>query len=193
MYSRYPNHSDVKTYLNIQTTRDDLVLAEFVQRAIVIFENLARRTFLPKVDTKYFDGNSTEVVSWNTLFIRSEDLLTVTELMINGEVVPSDEFILSGDGPPYYKIQLLPESDFSFYNYTLNPFRSIKITGTWGYGDEIPADVFGAIVRLTAYLYAQKDNAMELDRTNAIAGGMGMPSGIPKDIERIAVVYRRIM
>lgn len=193
MYSRYPNHSDVKTYLNIQTTRDDIVLAEFVQRAIVMFENLARRTFLPKVDTKYFDGNSQEIVSWNTLFIRSEDLLAVTELMINGEVVPSDEFILDGDGPPYYKIQLLHESDFSFYNYTINPFRSIKITGTWGYGDEIPADVFGAIIRLAAYLYSQKDNAMELDRTNAVAASMGIQGGIPKDIERIAVVYRRIM
>ena len=191
--NRYPTHNDVKQYLNIQTSRDDLVLADLTQRAVVIFENLARRTFLPKVATKYFDGISPEIVSWDTLFIRSEDLLTVSELMINGEVVPTDEYILGGDGPPYYKIQLLPESDFNFKAYTINPFRSIKITGTWGYGEELPADVFGAIIRLTAYLYAQKDNAMELDRTNAIAGGMGIPTGIPKDIERIAVIYRRIM
>lgn len=191
--NRYPTHSDVKQYLNIQTTRDDVVLSDLVQRAIVIFEHLARRAFLPKSTVKYFSANSSEVISWDTLFLRSEDLLSITELMINGEVVPVGDYVLCGGEPPYYKIQLVPDSDFSFLAYTVNPFNSIKITGVWGYGDNIPQDVFGAIIRLTAYLYAQKDNAMELDRTNAIAGGMSIPNAIPSDVERVAVFYRRIM
>lgn len=191
--NRYPTHNDVKSYLNIQTTRDDVVLSGLVQRAITMFENLARRSFLPTTSIKYFNGNSEEIVSWNTLLIRAEDLISISELMINGEVVPTDEYYLDGSGPPYYKIVLKSSSDFSFRTYTIEPYRSIKITGVWGYGDSIPDDVFGAIVRLTAYLYAQKDNAMELDRSNAVAGGMGLKSGLPEDIERIAVIYRRIM
>lgn len=190
--SGYPTYQDVKFYLNITTNRDDVLLTTLLNRAILIFEHLARRTFLPVTATKYFNGNSEEIVSWDVLFIRSEDLLSVTSLKINGETVANTEYYLEGDSP-YYKIRLSTETDFSFNDYTGDPHNSIAIEGIWGYGSTVPADVAGAIIRLTAYLYAQKDNAMELDRTAAMSNGTIIPAGIPNDVERVAVWYRRIM
>ncbi len=190
--SGYPTYQDVKLYLNITTTRDDVLLVSFLKRAIAIFENLARRTFLPTTQTKCFNGDSKEIVSWDVLFLRTEDLLSVTELTINGEVVPSNEYFLEG-GSPYYKIRLSQESDFSFNDYTVDPHNTVCITGSWGYDANVPEDVFHAIIRLTAYLYAQKDNAMELDRTTTMSNGSVIPAGIPNDVERVAVFYRRIM
>ena len=160
----YQTFQDVKLYLNISTNKDDAILVTLLKRAIAIFENLAKRSFLPVTATKYFNADSDEVISWDKLFIRSEDLISVSQLVINGVTVPSDEYVLEG-GKPYYKIRLTNDSDFSFKAYTLDPHNSIAITGVWGYDDNIPEDVNGAIIRLTAYLYAQKDNALELDRT----------------------------
>lgn len=191
--NRYPDHSDVKTYLNVQTNRDDALIVALVQRAIAIFENLARRSFVPAVEVKYFSATGSEVIDWHTIWLRDCDLLSVSELMVGGVVVPSEEYILEG-GPPHYKITLLSDSDFSFSFYATNPQQHIKITGTWGYSANIvPDDVFGAIVRLTAYLYAQKDNAMELDRTNAVAGGMVIPNAIPNDVQLVANFYKRMV
>lgn len=191
--NRYPTHLDVKTYLNIQTTRDDSLLVILVQRAIAIFENLARRSFIPTTAIKYFNANSGDVLDWHTLWLRDLDLLSVSELMVGGAVVPSEDYVLEG-GPPYYKVVLLADSDFSFTFYETTPHNHIKITGSWGHSASVvPDDVFGAIVRLTAYLYAQKDNAMELDRSNAIAGGMAIPSSIPKDVQLIADFYKRLV
>ena len=190
--NRYPDHSDVKTYLNVQTGRDDALLVTLVQRAIAIFENLARRSFLAETETKFFSAKGTEVIDWHTLYLRDCDLLTVTELKVGDEVVPTDEYVLEG-GPPYYKIVLLNDSDFSFTFYEVNPQNHIEITGTWGYSASVvPDDVFGAIVRLAAYLYAQKDNAMELDRTNSVAGGMVVPSAIPNDVMMVATFHKRL-
>jgi hypothetical protein len=190
--SGYPTYQDVKQYLNITTNRDDVLLVTFLNRAILIFEHLARRTFLPVSATKYFNGNSEEIVSWDVLFIRSEDLLSVTSLKINGETVANTEYYLEGDSP-YYKIRLSTESDFSFNDYTADPHNTVVVEGVWGYASSVPADVFGAIIRLTAYLYAQKDNAMELDRAATMSNGQVIAAGIPNDIERVAVFYRRIM
>ncbi len=191
--NRYPDHSDVKTYLNVQTNRDDALIVALVQRAIAIFENLTRRSFVPSTEARYFSANGNEVTGWHTLFLRDCDLLTVTELMVGGEVVPSNEYILEG-GPPHYKITLLRDSDYSFSFFATDPQQHIKVTGTWGYStDTVPDDVFGAIVRLTAYLYAQKDNAMELDRTNAVAGGMMIPNSIPNDVQLVANFYKRLV
>ena len=188
----YPTYQDVKLYLNISTNKDDAILVTLLKRAIAIFENLAKRSFLPTTTTKYFSADSDEVVSWDKLFIRSEDLISVSQLVINGSTVPSDEYVLEG-GKPFYKIRLTKDSDYSFKAYTIDPHNSIAVTGVWGYDDNIPEDVNGAIIRLTAYLYAQKDNALELDRTQSLSNGLVIPAAIPNDVERVAVFYRRIM
>lgn len=184
----YPNFQDVKQYLSITASNDDALLVILLKRAIKSFENLCGRTFLPTTDTRYFSADSEQVVSHNKIVLRTDDLYSVTQLKIDGQIVPTTDYWLDTRG-----ITLKDSSEFSFKEFTDDPHNSIEITGQWDYESEVPDDVFGAIVRLTAWFYQQKDNALELDRSVAMANGMALPAGFPKDVVEASRFYRRTL
>lgn len=186
--NRYPQYQDVKLYLGISSSDDDALLVVTLKRAIATFENLCGRTFALVTEAKFFDGNSEQVLNWRTLFPRDDDVYAITELKIDSIVVPTNEYYIDGR-----KICLDVTSNFSFKQYASSPHASIKVTGSWGYSDTIPDDVFGAIVRLTAWLYQQKDNAMDLDRPIAVSNAMLLPAALPSDVVEIAKIYRRLL
>lgn len=188
----YPTFQDVKLYLGISSTKDDALIVATLKRAIAIFENLANRSFLTEAKSRYFGAFDKDVISGSELFIRDGDLLSISSLEIAGTVVPPGEYFLTGE-IPHYKVKLKASSNFSFREYNYDPENSITLTGLWGYDTEVPEDVFGAIVRLTAWLYQQKDNAMELDRPVAISNAMILPAAIPSDVEQVAKFYRKVM
>lgn len=192
MASGYPQYQDVKHYLGIENSQQDALLVATLKRAIATFENLCGRVFIPKTETRYFDANSEEVINGKRMFLRSGDLLTIDSLTIDGEVVPANEYFLTG-AMPHYVIRIKDSSNFSFNQYEETPENSIEVEGSWGYDDEVPEDVFGAIVRLTAWLYQQKDNAMELDRPVAMSNAMILPASLPSDVEAIARFYRKVI
>ncbi len=183
----YPNYHDVKLYLSITASNDDALLLGILKRAIKSFENLCGRTFLRETSTKKFSADGEEVVRWNHLIFRDDDAVLISQIKIDGEIVPSGDYYLTAGG-----VKLRTLSDFAFNQYSDDPRDSIEITGVWGY-EEVPDDVFGAIVRLAAWFYQQKDNALELDRSVAMANGMALPAGFPKDVVEVARFYRRVM
>lgn len=186
--NRYPQFQDVKLYLGITSAEDDALLVVTLKRAIATFENLCGRRFELDTEAKFFDANSEEVLDWRTLFPRNDDIYEVTELKIDSVVVPVENYYISGR-----KIVMQPTSDFSFKEYTNTPHATIKVTGKWGYSELVPDDVFGAIVRLTAWLYQQKDNAMDLDRPVAVSNAMLLPAALPSDVVEIAKMHRRLI
>lgn len=192
MADAYPKFQDLKLYLNIDTSKDDALLVATLKRAVKTFENMCGRTFVPAAETRYFDANDEQVITGKRLFIRDGDLIEITELKIDSEIVPDDEYFCTG-AIPYNTLRITDGSDFSFRDFTLTPERSIAITGRWGYQDEVPDDVFGAIVRLAAWLYQQKDNAMELDRPIAMSNAMVLPASLPSDVEAIAGFYKKVI
>lgn len=186
--NRYPQYQDVKHYLGIASSDDDALLVITLKRAIATFENLCGRSFALVEEAKFFDANSEQVLDWRTLFPRDDDIYEITELKIDSIVVPTGEYYVSGR-----KICLDVNSNFSFKEYASSPHNSIKVTGKWGYSEIVPDDVFGAIVRLTAWLYQQKDNAMDLDRPVAVSNAMLLPAALPSDVVEIAKFYRRLL
>lgn len=192
MASGYPKFQDVKHYLGIENSQQDALLIATLKRAIATFENMCGRVFVPKTETRFFDANGEEVVTPRRLFLRDGDLLSIDSLKIDGAQVPVGEYYLGGV-QPHFVIKIRDSSDFTFHDYEESPEQSIEITGEWGYEPEVPEDVFGAIIRLTAWLYQQKDNAMELDRPVAISNAMVLPATLPSDVEAIARFYKRLI
>lgn len=192
MAASYPRFQDVKHYLGIDNSGDDALIVATLKRAIATFENMCGRSFLPKTETRAFDANDEQVINAKRLFLRDGDLLTITELKIDGATVPSDEYFLVG-AMPHYVVRITDGSDFTFTEYSVSPEQTIEITGTWGFDTIVPEDVFGAIVRLTAFLFQQKDNAMELDRPIAMSNSMILPASLPTDVEAIAKFYKKVI
>lgn len=184
----YPGYQDVKLYLSITTSSDDALLVATLKRAIASFEGLCGRSFVPVTETRYFSADSENVINSNKLVFREDEAFSISQLKINGVVVTSTHYWLDVRG-----ISIKQGSEFSFLEYDENPHNSIEVTGTWGYGEDVPDDVFGAIVRLTAWFYQQKDNALELDRSVAMANGMALPAGFPKDVIDAARFHRKLI
>lgn len=192
MATGYPRFQDVKLYLGIDTGRDDALLVATLRRAIATFENMCGRVFVPAEETRVFDANDEQVVAPKRFFLRSGDLIEITELKIDNEIVPEAEYFCVG-AIPYYVIRLRDTSDFTFDEFSTTPEQTIEITGRWGFEEDVPDDVFGAIVRLTAWLFQQKDNAMELDRPIAMSNAMVLPLSLPSDVEAIAKFYKKVI
>ena len=192
MASGYPKFQDVKHYLGIENSNQDALLVATLKRAIATFENMCGRSFIPKTEVRYFDANGEEVISGHRLFIRSGDLLEIATLKIDGLLIPVSDYYLSG-AQPHHVVKIKDSSMYSFKDYGGTPEQVIEISGTWGYEVEVPEDVFGAIVRLTAWLYQQKDNAMELDRPVAISNAMVLPATLPSDVEAISKFYKKVI
>ena len=183
----YPGFQDVKQYLSITASNDDALLVVILKRAIASFENLCGRGFLNETATKKFSANGEEVIRWNHLMLRDDEIVSISQIKIDGITIPSSDYYLTPGG-----IKLTTSSDYSFNEYSDDPHDTIEITGVWGYQETVPDDVFGAIVRLAAWFYQQKDNALELDRSVAMANGMALPAGFPKDVVEVSRFYRRL-
>jgi len=192
MASGYPRFQEVKLYLNIDNSGNDALLVATLKRAIATFENMCGRTFLPSTETRTFDATDEQIINAKRFFVRDGDLLTVTTLTIDGNVVPTDEYFLVG-AMPYHTLRITEGSDFTFRDFSTSPEQSIQIAGTWGFDSTVPDDVHGAIVRLTAWLFQQKDNAMELDRPVAMSNAMILPPSLPSDVEAIARFYKKVI
>ncbi len=185
--TEYPGFQDVKQYLSITASNDDALIVGILKRAIRSFENLCGRGFLTASSTKKFSATGEEVVRWNHIVLRDDEVISISQIKIDGVIVPSTDYYLTPHG-----IKLIISSDYAFSEYSDDPHDTIEITGIWGYEASVPDDVFGAIVRLAAWFYQQKDNALELDRSVAMANGMALPAGFPKDVVEVARFYRRI-
>ena len=191
MSSGYPTFHDVKHYLGIENSEQDALIVATLKRAIATFENMCGRKFVPKEEIKKFDSNGDEVVNSRRLFIRDGDLLSISSLKIDGVVVPPTDYYVDG-ASPHFVVRIKSGSNYTFDEFSTAPEQTIEIAGAWGYDVDVPDDVFGAIVRLAAWLYQQKDNAMELDRPVAISNAMVLPASLPSDVEAIARFYKRI-
>lgn len=183
----YTTTSEVKAYLGITPTGDDTLIGNLITRAAVIIDAYTGRTFEAVTATKYFtvdDTNGQELPLWGY------DLLAVTTLT-NGDAV-----VIAGAD---YK--LFPRNDNPKWLIRLDESKSwawsdgdseISVAGTWGYSATAPADIVHACIRLTAFLYKQKDTSADIDRPMITGDGVTiMPSGLPSDVQKLLDRYKR--
>jgi len=191
----YISSANLKTYLGVTGAGDDALIAILVANAQQAIDTFCQRTFESSSDSKrYFtvgvdtDGRDLHL---------DEDLCSITTVKTNFDNASPDsltdgtDFItIPRNITPYHTLRLLNSSDYS-WTYTDDPELGIEVDGKWAYSTSAPADIVQACYRLAGYYYRQKD-AQVFDVT-AIpeAGVMTIPQGIPKDVEKILMPYRK--
>lgn len=184
----YASIIQVKDYLGIAATSvDDNLLEDLISRAEGMIDAYTGRNFEAVTATKYFGS---EVVSGQDLTLYGNDLLTVTTLT-NGDAVViagTDYRLFPRNDSPKWLIKLDSGKSWEFSTDD----SEISIAGTWGYSATAPADIEHACVRLTAFLYRQKDTSADIDRPIITGDGVTiMPSGLPSDVTKMLDRYKR--
>lgn len=184
----YTSLTQVKDYLGITSSvTDDNLLNDLITRAEGLIDAYTGRRFEATTATKYFSYDDTD---GQFLPLYGEDLLTVTKLT-NGnavEVTSGNYRLFPRNDSPKWLIRLDESQSWSFSDGD----SEISVAGTWGYSATAPADIQHACVRLTAFLYRQKDTSADIDRPLITGDGVTiMPSSLPSDVTRILDRYKR--
>lgn len=183
----YASLKQLKDYLGITTNGDDSLLQELVTRSAGIIDAYTGRRFEAETATKYYQA---EDIDGNDLPLYSDDLLTITTLT-NGdgvEIAAADYRLFPRNSNPKWLIRLDESKSWSFSTGD----SEISVAGTWGWSETAPADIQHACVRLSAFLYRQKDTSADIDRPMVTGDGVTiMPSGLPSDVQKLLDRYKR--
>ena len=178
----YTDKTAVKAYLGIVTTDDDALLDVLIPRAQAIIDAKTGRTFEAASDSvRYFSDCD---VSGATLYL-DHDLCAITS-------------IVNGDGEPLTEYTTDPRNRKPWYALTLkdgawSTVNDIAITGKWAYMQQADASIQHIAIRLTAWLYKQKDNHTDMERTTVVGNMTILPSRLPADIDELLHPYRRLV
>jgi len=183
----YTTLDQVKQYLRInagETFDDDLINA-CIARSQAYIDGETHRTFESFVATRLY--NAEKDVPCSTQLSLDYDLLEATAITNgNGEAIDMAE---PTNNSPKYMILLKSGS----WTWTGTPIDAISVTGTWGYSATAPKDIEQACLRLTAFLYRQKD-AQLFDVTSYYEGGLlNIPQGVPAFVSMVIGRYRRTL
>lgn len=183
----YATVAEVKEYLGISSATDDNLISSLIERAEGIIENYTGRVFEAETATKYFD---TDDIEGRWLYLWGYDLLSVTKITNgDGTEVTSAQYRLEPrNETPKYAVRLHEDYTWEFDDSD----DEISIAGTWGYSTVPPLNIEHACIRLTAFLYRQKDTSADIDRPFVTGDGVTiMPSSLPADVKSILDNYKR--
>ncbi len=180
----YASEDDLKTYLGIASTEtdDDELLLQLILASQGMIERRTGRVFEAESNTsRTFDA--IDDVDGDTLWF-DEDLYSVNSVTNgDGTTVTSAQYVTEPrNRTPYYAIKIRSDASIA-WTYSDYPENAITISGKWAYSARPPAEIRQACIRLSSYLFHQKDNALDLDRTFVAGGVTVLPAAIPRDID----------
>ena len=183
MYKDLPLEK-VKRYLGLWghdplLSKDDVLLEENIDRAIRIIEKGTHRTFQGIKQTRRYDYP--EYPAGTDTLLLDYDLRKIIKLGNgDGTLIPAaDRVLLPYNETPHYGIRLINDA---CWTYDTTPTACIAVRAWWGSSMVPDFDCQQAIIRLTAYLYKQKD-AQTFESTAFLDGGvMVIPQGMPKSV-----------
>ncbi len=190
----YTNVSDVKAYLGITGSTDDVLIEALIEAAQRWIDAYCARTFEAVEGTRYFTvGKDTDGA---TLHL-DRDLCAITSIVTNadatdgGTTLATTEYrTVPRNDTPYYAIRLT-SSGGKAWEYTYEAEDGIEVTGKWGWSVAAPENVSQAARRLAAYMYRQKDAGTFDTTAFPEAGVITVPQGIPKDVLLLLEPFRR--
>lgn len=189
----YTDTAALKRYLGISSSTDDTLLGECIARAQALIDDyVGGRSFEAAADTtRTFDAVMD--VDGPLLYL-DDDLCQITSVTNgDGVVVAANEYTTQPrNETPYYALKLLASSGKS-WTYEDDHEDAIAIVGRWAWSVTAPTAIVQAAIRLASYLYQQKDNAQELDRTVVTGGTVLLPSDLPRDLAQMLDPYRRLV
>lgn len=178
----YCTLEQVKNYLHIGSNSDDALLAGLISTASALIDDRCGRFFSAQVGTRYYDAIGPHVAGH--MLLLDEDLLSVTQIVNgDGSLVPIDKVMLRPiNRLPYFGISIRQESGIR-WTYDDNPEGAIAVTGTWGHSASPPPAVQHATMRLTVWLYRQRDMGGEaIDLEVSERGVSVAPARLPQDV-----------
>lgn len=184
----YTTWAAVKTYLDISSSGDDTLGAALVTRASAMIDRYCRRVFTAASATRLFDVPEKE-----TLFL-DEDLVSVTTLTNgDGTAIASTQYVLLPKNiTPKYGIRLRETASVGWLrSSTTGEYQAISVAGSWGYAASPPDDVVQAAVRLTAWIYRQRDAPFGQTARPEI-GVIETPLSMPPDVVRILAPFVKV-
>jgi hypothetical protein len=183
----YTSWSTVKSYLAISGVTDDTLGATLVTRASAIIDRFCRRQFAAATATRTFD-----VPAGETLWL-DEDLLSVTALT-NGDgvaVASSQYVLLPANATPKFAIRLRRTASVDWVGSSATgDEQAISVQGSWGYSTTPPDDVVQAAIRLTAWLYKQRDAPFGTTARPDV-GIVEVPAALPEDVKALLLRYQK--
>jgi hypothetical protein len=189
----YASLSELRSYLFAGGTTapatDDALLSAMIARAQASIDAaLGGRSFEATIATKVYDLPDGE-------YLDVDDLLTVTTLTNgDGVVIPAGAYVLYPlNINPKRMIYLKATSGYTWLPDALgNDAGCISVAGTWGYMATPPDNIKQACIRLSTWMYRQKDTSADLDRPLMTGdGGIVLPSAMPRDVEQLLASYVR--
>jgi hypothetical protein len=183
---------ELTDYLGINDADDDALLTAIIERATAIIDMRCKRTVVAEsTSAEYFTvGRDTDGP-----YLFFDDVCAAITEVLNGDpdatAVTSSQYVTIPYKAPHYAIKILRSSS-KVWQYTNDPEDAIKVTANWGYFATIPDDVRHFCIRLSAYLYRQKDTSMDLDRPILTDAGVTLlPADLAKDLQVLVRAYER--
>jgi len=187
---------EVKRYLALNEPgldKDDVLLEQTIDRAEDHLEEWTHRRFKAVKETRVYDYPADD--PYNLLL--DGDLQKVIRLTNgDGVVIPAADFRYQpanrGEGnkrKPAFALTLVNDACFT---YSTTPVQCIKLRAWWGWTMEPNAYTLQALLRLTCFLYKQKDSQV-FDTTSFVDGGvLVIPEGIPRYVQDFLSEHTRI-
>lgn len=188
----YTTVSAVKTYLHINGAAHDSLLGDLVTRASRLIDDHCGRWFDARTETRIYDAVGPHFSG--KMMLLDADLLSVTTLLNgDGTPIPASEYLLRPlNLPPYFGIALKQGSSHRWC-YLATPEGAISVTGVWGFAPTIPEPVVHAAIRLTAWLYRQRDTGGEGAQIEVTERGVAIaPPRLPGDILQMLLPYLKM-
>lgn len=172
------------------------LLSSLLDRAQSFLENYTGRIFaVSSTSTRKFDA--VEDVDGLLLFL-DEDLVVDTDLAItNGDgnaVASSDVVYEPRNTNPRWGIRIKGSAGTYWKEDTVGDAENaISIVGSWGYSATAPDDIQHALIRLTRWLYKQRNAPFDVDAPVVTPeGSMILPAQIPKDVIAVLNHYKKV-
>ena len=183
-----------KQYRGITNTSNDALIVLLLDRAQAQAESYCDRTFVAPTtaSTHYFDAVRDTSDDRRTLYLDDDLATIVTVVNGDGETVATTHYTPEPrHETPYRSLRLTQNAD-SLWTYDSQPEDAIEVSGRWGYATAAPADVQHAVIRLAAYIYAQKDVSTFDVVAEPSMGLISVPQGLPRDVKELLEPYRRL-
>ena len=194
----YITVSGLKTFMEIESANDDILLASFCEMAQDTVNIFTNRVFEALTDTtRHFTPLSQRVngdlcpdgitLSFDT------DLVSITSI-VNGDntTLPSGSYVaLPLNTPQKSEVRLRNNSNY-FWTYTDDPVGSVAITGRWAWSLTPPASVVIATYLLARFYYERRADTSSSRDVLSSDGVVLASAKFPADVLKLLGPYKRL-
>jgi hypothetical protein len=177
----YTTLESFKSFAGFDDDADDDMLSAMIESASSIIEHYTQRRFEVADETD-------QVFTRNHRFPNRFDgnfLYFYEELADEASAITDSPTVhyIPENGPPFYGM-IIAEGNWAY--------PEVTVTGYWGYSKVAPPDIEQACLRLSKWLYDQRDTTPGNSAVITPEGQVLLPQGLPYDVITILKPYRKL-